>query len=300
MGEKGQHQVVFDEILRGLEVVEGFILVPVEVSGPKVIRDLARWLEQAGREPQLLELEHESIAREVAVRLFDLETTERSVVLVVGPERPTAALRGGLRILNQRRDTLIQKLRCPLLWCGSGEILDTTWEEAPDFWSVRALGHKFGESPLDLERAKAWRWEWALEEPPERLEALLEHARSTGDRPNAARIAVQLADLLLVRGEVERADAVLQEALDASRQGGRAEERSRGQLLRLQADVLASRGELDAAERIYVEELLPLHERLRDDRERALTKGKISDILEARGQLDEVLRIRREDRKSVL
>ena len=40
---------------------------------------------------------------------------------------------------------------------------------------------------------------------------------------------------------------------------------------------------------------MPVYERLGDVRSRAVTMGKIADILQARGDLDEALRIRREE-----
>ena len=43
------------------------------------------------------------------------------------------------------------------------------------------------------------------------------------------------------------------------------------------------------------EEQLPVYERLGDVRSRAVTMGKIADILQARGELDEALRIRAEE-----
>ena len=47
------------------------------------------------------------------------------------------------------------------------------------------------------------------------------------------------------------------------------------------ADILQQRGELDEALRIRREEELPVYERLGDVRERAVTMGKIADILQA-------------------
>jgi phosphopentomutase len=52
---------------------------------------------------------------------------------------------------------------------------------------------------------------------------------------------------------------------------------------------------LDEALRIRQEEELPVYERLGDVRARAVTLGKIADVYQARGQLDEALRIRREE-----
>ena len=47
--------------------------------------------------------------------------------------------------------------------------------------------------------------------------------------------------------------------------------------------------------RIRKEEALPVYERLGAVREKAITMGKIADILQARGQLDEALRIRQDE-----
>ncbi|EXI93012.1 MAG: putative ATPase [Candidatus Accumulibacter sp. BA-94] len=63
--------------------------------------------------------------------------------------------------------------------------------------------------------------------------------------------------------------------------------------------MLQARGQLDEALRIYREEQLPVYERLGDVRsravtQRAVTQGKIADVLQARGQLDEALRIYRD------
>jgi hypothetical protein len=54
---------------------------------------------------------------------------------------------------------------------------------------------------------------------------------------------------------------------------------------------LQARGQLDEALKIRNEEELPVYERLGDVRERAVTMGKIADILQACGQLDEAPKI---------
>jgi hypothetical protein len=50
--------------------------------------------------------------------------------------------------------------------------------------------------------------------------------------------------------------------------------------------VLQARGQLDEALRIRQEEQLPVYERLGDVRAKAITMGKIADVLQARGQED--------------
>ncbi|WP_299298810.1 hypothetical protein, partial [uncultured Tateyamaria sp.] len=57
------------------------------------------------------------------------------------------------------------------------------------------------------------------------------------------------------------------------------------------ADILQTRGDLDAALHIRKKEQLPVFEDLGNKREEAITKGKIADILLTRGDLDGALHI---------
>ena len=63
----------------------------------------------------------------------------------------------------------------------------------------------------------------------------------------------------------------------------------------LQADILETRGELDEALRIRLEEEIPVYEKLGKVRDKAVTLGKVATILTTQGKLDEALRIRREE-----
>ncbi|MBL8540129.1 MAG: tetratricopeptide repeat protein, partial [Betaproteobacteria bacterium] len=65
------------------------------------------------------------------------------------------------------------------------------------------------------------------------------------------------------------------------------------------AELELVQGHVDEALRIRTEEQLPVYERLGDVREKAVTMGKIADILHDRGQLDEALRIRTEEQLPV-
>jgi hypothetical protein len=58
---------------------------------------------------------------------------------------------------------------------------------------------------------------------------------------------------------------------------------------------LQARGQLDEALKIRNDEELPVYERLGDVRSRAVTMGKIANILQDRGQLDEALKIRTDE-----
>ena len=61
------------------------------------------------------------------------------------------------------------------------------------------------------------------------------------------------------------------------------------------SELLIRNGKLSDALVLLQETVLPLFESLGDVRSRAVTMGKIADILQARGQLDEALRIRHEE-----
>ena len=141
------------------------------------------------------------------------------------------------------------------------------------------------------------------------------------------------ADRLQAVGDVGPAEALRQRALQAIEKGVAAESFDHCALALDHARALVARGELDAAlpffkqaralasserDRTVVlgniadilqrarasstrrcasarEEELPVYERLGDVRAKAVTMGKIADILQARGQLDEALRIRTEE-----
>ncbi|MDZ7857275.1 CHAT domain-containing protein [Sphaerotilus sp.] len=98
---------------------------------------------------------------------------------------------------------------------------------------------------------------------------------------------------LVTQGQLHEAAGCFSQAATLLRQSGN--DREVVVVLGTQADILQSRGQLDEALRIRLEEQLPVYERLGDVREKAVTQGKIADILQSRGQLDEALRIRLEE-----
>jgi hypothetical protein len=60
------------------------------------------------------------------------------------------------------------------------------------------------------------------------------------------------------------------------------------------AELKKMRGELDEALRIRTEEQIPVYERLGDVHSKAVTQGRIADILQARGDLDEAFALHQE------
>jgi phosphopentomutase len=59
--------------------------------------------------------------------------------------------------------------------------------------------------------------------------------------------------------------------------------------------VLIQQGQTERALDILQNEVIPFLESVGDDRNRAVTLGKIADIWEAQGRLEEALRIRQEE-----
>ncbi|HEY1695261.1 MAG TPA: tetratricopeptide repeat protein [Polyangiaceae bacterium] len=195
------------ELLRVLSLASGFMLVPVEVAGPDAARGLAAMVpELAAIEP----VDEEGWTQLVA-RLLDAGATDARAVMLVGPAGTSAGLLAALRLVNQRRDSIVEALARPLLWCGPPEFLKLTWERAPDFWSIRAMTLRFARSADPVQEAPLWPGAWVAD-PPERLRELLAMARRQGDERNAERAAASLAEALVARGELDEATEVLAES----------------------------------------------------------------------------------------
>jgi tetratricopeptide (TPR) repeat protein len=200
----------FEKIARALSFVEGFTLMPVEVTGPDLARALAAWLGARGMGTRVVEPLDEPAWRSIVASILD-DPQPAEAVMVVGPRRLAPGMAGGLSIVNQRRDTIVEELRCPLLWSGPLDFLNATWERAPDLWSIRGMAYR----ALALAQAPAESPLWAgvvAREAPERLRETLRVAREQGDREVTARLAVQLAEALLATGEYAEAAEVIDEA----------------------------------------------------------------------------------------
>lgn len=138
-----------------------------------------------------------------------------------------------------------------------------------------------------------------------------ERLQRAGDGERDVAMAAGLrADILQARGELDDALRIRrQDALPVYERLG--DVRSKAMTMGKIADILQARGELDEALQIRRQDELPAYERLGevreqavferlgDVREKAVTMGKIADILQARGELDEALRIRRQDQLPV-
>ncbi|WP_203832698.1 tetratricopeptide repeat protein [Actinoplanes lobatus] len=107
-----------------------------------------------------------------------------------------------------------------------------------------------------------------------------------------ARVIGGYANLLITRGELERAVQLLQQAREIFVAVG--SELEAAVAWGSVAKVLYQRGDYDESLRIRREVELPVYERLGDTRSIAITWGQIADILYQRGDYDEALRIHQE------
>jgi tetratricopeptide (TPR) repeat protein len=235
------------ELVRILSLAEGFILVPVEVPGPDVARAQVAPLADAGWPTAAIEpVDDESWARLVA-SIIDAAAADARAVMVIGGATASAGLYAALRLVNQRRDSIVQSLARPLLWCGPAEFLKLTWERAPDFWSIRAMTLRLAGWHHPVREAPLWPGAWVAD-PPERLREMLAMARRQGDDRNAARAAATLAEALVARGELDEAAEVAESARsESSDSSTRAEAGGPPSFRMIEAVVSAMRGERDRA-----------------------------------------------------
>lgn len=233
----------FQELLRLLSLADGFVLVPLEVAGPDVARALAVSLADAGWTTALVQPVDDAEWTQLVARILSAseDAAGPKAVMVVGPARPTPGLYAGLRLVNQRRDSIAKALGRPLLWCGPQDFLKVTWERAPDFWSIRAMTVRFARWSEPVREAPLWPGAWVAD-PPERLREMLALARRQGDERNAERVATALAEALVARGELDEAAEVVTETRGAP-----------SSMRMVEAVVSAMRGARDSAAAILAE-----------------------------------------------
>jgi tetratricopeptide (TPR) repeat protein len=137
----------FREIERRLGLLDGFVLFPVEVPGPDVARALGDYLTDRGRPALVIEPRDDAQGwADITATLVRATPAQNGIVLLIGSADPPESIHAGLRLLNQRRETLTKRfkaLSCPLLCCGPVSFLNLCWEGAPDFWSIRATDYRF-------------------------------------------------------------------------------------------------------------------------------------------------------------
>jgi tetratricopeptide (TPR) repeat protein len=244
----------FERIARTLSLVEGFTLMPVQVTGPDVSRALSAWLEARGTRVRVVEPRDEEGWRAIVASVLGEQGGAPAApevvhaVMVIGPRGTPPGLGAGLSIANQRRDTIVEGLGCPLLWCGPLEFLNYTWERAPDLWSIRGMMQRVLLEAKAPPESPLWGGVVAAG-APERLRETLRAAREQGDREVAARVTVQLAESLLAGGEYGEAAEVIDEAKSEAPLSGNAS----ATLALLRARAAHALGDVETARQALIE-----------------------------------------------
>lgn len=223
----------FEGVLRAMERTEGFALHPVQVPGPDVGYALADWLAEHGWPTRVVEPFDDAGWRAVVANIVDPPPRAHSAVMVIGGRKATPAIFSGLRILNQRRDTIVEEVAGPLLWCGPLDFLNTTWEGAPDVWSIRAMVLRIESHASMPPESPLWGGV-VVNDAPERLRQMRRVALEQGDDLVSMRVGLQLLEVLLAGGEFDEASELVTE-LRADPGAGTPMQRGMLELLRARA-----------------------------------------------------------------
>jgi hypothetical protein len=201
----------FVPLLRIIERTPGFAVQPVVVPSPDLARALADWLTAQEVVVRVIDLRHEpwdDLAARLSSMSFDGagEDVLKAVVVITPFELEPEVFRRGLAAFNFHRDSIAAALRCPLLWCGSAELLRTTADHATDVWSIAGIPHRIPPRRVSEAAGSDW-WTGAVELEAQELAARLASARARGDSVDEAREGLRLAEAQLARGD--RTDAIL-------------------------------------------------------------------------------------------
>lgn len=244
----------FREIWRVIVLTQHFVLIPIEVARPEIARALAHWLGEQGHPVTMIEPADETAWAELAPALLRAAPGPDGVVLVLAADGKERGIGRGLRLLNQRRDSVAKHLARPLLWCGPRAFLNRTWEGAPDFWSIRSVDHVLEPEATPELRMKTMPPPPTPSSPPAAPEPdtaalgeLFEVARAQGDTNNAARLGARLAAAQIAAGADDLAEAVLETALKDLDGDGPDAARLRADLGFVEADLHRRRGSAVAA-----------------------------------------------------
>ncbi len=123
------------------------LLLPGAVGADICRRQLAGHLQVKGKRLEILPCTERDEARRLGDRLFDLESTDDLGGVWIGSVIPESdreielwkeAWRHGLSALNQHRNPLLRRFKCPLVLVGAPWLQPLLREAAPDLWSVRS------------------------------------------------------------------------------------------------------------------------------------------------------------------
>jgi len=201
--------------------------------------------------------------------------------------------------LNLRRDTLAKQCQAKLIFWLTPEQIKNCANYALDLWAWRSGIYVFEENKLTSLHSMPLEYNYASEfsklnqnDKAKRIaqirEWLKQDASPSGDIRK--QLLSELASLLQELGLLNDSLQILHEELLVSEKTGDLYERA-GILWKI-ANLYESRGEIDEAKRLYLEEILPVVEQSGDEHERASVIGRIASILSRKGLHAEALSLR--------
>lgn len=203
----------FQRILHAIKMAESFVLFPIEVPGQDVAEQLEHYLDVNKFRCLVVDPTKSTWTwPDLVGVLLDLPVASDDVVMVIGDGSDDKGLHDGLRLLNQRRDSIARALARPLLWCGSRSFLDVTWQLAPDFWSVADVPRRIalkGFPTSKFQRPSSMLGIGVGTKASAEDEAipLYEAAISQGDQANAMRIGIGVVEEAIARFNFTKASA---------------------------------------------------------------------------------------------
>jgi hypothetical protein len=190
-----------------------FVLQPVETPSVDIIWVLADWLEEQKWDLCVISLAETDSWKRLLDDLRAPTSLPRAVIVIAPNDLHPDVMRVPLARINMQRDSLARGLDCPLLWCGTVELLRLTWEFAPDFWSIAATPFRVAVREVDEARrtwvtAGQW-WTGAAAEDLSSLEEAFDSAHKTEDKERAARLGLRLAECQITRRDLAAAASTL-------------------------------------------------------------------------------------------
>jgi len=132
------------------ELGEGFafliLLLPGSTGAEVCRRNLEEFLKGQGKKLHVLDCRWKETVRRLPVHVLDVEPTPELGGIWMGAVIPEAdpefsewrdAWWWGLGLLNQQRNTLRERYRCPIVLVGAPWLQAVVRDSAPDLWSVR-------------------------------------------------------------------------------------------------------------------------------------------------------------------
>lgn len=207
------HEPAFAGLLRALERVTGFILQPIETPSRDVDSLLVGWLTAHGRPTHIVAPSDPQAWRGIVANLQTIPREPGRIVLVSGPSTVNADVSHALAMVNLHRDGIARELACPLLWCGNEDFLHSTWDRAPDFWSIANIVRRLPMSPLAPPVPTMVVQVEGGEIEFDELVALYAAAREQGDLENMVSLGIRLIGVMLANAQIEMARGLAEQII---------------------------------------------------------------------------------------